>query len=457
MIRTSESSFPAVWLVWPALCGMLICLSSAAGAVPALGDTVVPIDWKRFDRPVRGSEDYRLCKQILLNSTRYHLAWAPGSAKRIEQGWRELTGRQAHDVIRPACSASCALAVVLKTGIFDEEAISVSRQEALARTLRLIKAVLAAHDRTGWKYPWQSAFWAAYVCHGAWMLWDDLDAPTRAEVAAIVQFEADRFIRPGYRVPYWNGRGGNTRAEENAWNATILQLACAMMPGHPHVPKWKEICSRLMISAYALKADMQSDTVVDGRPVNEWLDGYNARDDATVVNHGFIHPDYMTCVAFNLRSYVVQSLAGQAVPEAADFRAASVYRALVTRRWPSPPYKEPGGTIYVPGRAEVYYPRGTDWFPGRIAIYYRMDVCTHVLGWDRDLPHPAAHWMRVRADTMLKKQLRHPNGSRYAPNEFRSFPGREQMFFQILASAFLFQWLDAHQAISPRKNWLAGR
>ena len=286
------------------------------------------------------------------------------------------------------------------------------------------------------------------------MLWDDLDDATQEQVATIVEFEANRFITPGYRVPYWNGRGGDTKAEENAWNTTILQLACAMMPGHPNVPRWKEVCSRLMISAYACQEDMQCDVVLDNRPVKDWLDGYNARDDGTVVNHGFIHPDYMCCVIFSVQSYLTQSLAGQPVPEAADFRAASVYRVFVTHNWPSPPYKEPGGTIYVPDQAEVYFPEGTDWFAGMISMYYLMDCCADALDWDSDLPRPASHWMRLRAAEMLKRQARHADRRHFAPGEFRGYPGREQQFLRLLAGAFLFKWLDAHGAISPKKSWL---
>lgn len=448
---------PACRIVRPFLfllsCAAL-CPRSSTGAEVALRDEVVSIDWKRFDHPVEGNEDYRDCARILLNSAHYNLIWAPGGAERIENEWHDLTGRQAHDVIRPGCSASFGLAAVLKTGVFDEQAVGVSEAEAVARTVRLIKAVVAAHDGVGWKYPWQSAFWAAYVCQGGWMLWDELDGATQEQVAGIVEFEANRFIAPGYRVPYWNGRGGDTKAEENAWNTTILQLACAMMPAHPNAPQWKEVCSRLMISAYACQEDMQSDVVLDNRPVKDWLDGYNARDDGTVVNHGFIHPDYMCCILFNVRSHSTQSLAGQPVPEAADFRASSVYRAFVTHNWPSPPYKEPGGTIYVPGRAEVYFPQGTDWFDGMISLYYVMDSCADVLGWDADLPRPASHWMRLRGAEMLKRQARHEDRRHFAPGEFRGYPGREQQFIRLLADAFLFKWLDAHGAISPKKNWL---
>jgi hypothetical protein len=80
------------------------------------------------------------------------------------------------------------------------------------------------------------------------MLWDDLDPETRRTLANVALFEADRFIAADYRVPYWADREkvispGNTRAEENAWNSMILQLAVAMFPGHPHCRRWRQVGS----------------------------------------------------------------------------------------------------------------------------------------------------------------------------------------------------------------------
>ena len=103
MTKMGIAAVRVMWLVPLVFCEVSIS-SSAAVAEPALREMVVPIDWKRFDRPIQQSEDYRRCVRILLNSARYNIAWAPGSAERIEKGWRELTGRQAHDVIRPTCS-----------------------------------------------------------------------------------------------------------------------------------------------------------------------------------------------------------------------------------------------------------------------------------------------------------------------------------------------------------------
>ncbi|NQT11596.1 MAG: hypothetical protein HQ582_02535, partial [Planctomycetes bacterium] len=329
---------------------LLVVWASAgnAGELGRAADHVAPVDWTRFESPAREDEDLRRSAEILLNAARYNLNWAPGAADKIQRDWRELKGVEPHNVIRPACEAVYALAVVLKTGIFDAEAVGVSETEARRRTVRLIRVTAAAHNRASWKYAWQSSFWAALLGNAAWFLWEDLDRETQELVVSVVEFEANRFIAPGYRVPYWNGSGGDTKAEENAWDSMIMHVACAMMPDHPNVPRWKQVGSKLMVSAYAEKRDMEDETVVDGKPVRQWLDGYNVRDDGVLVNHGFFHPDYMTCVKLKLRAVLTQSLVDAPVPEAAEFGAERGFGIFVTRRWPSPPHKPPGGTIYVP-------------------------------------------------------------------------------------------------------------
>jgi hypothetical protein len=131
-------------------------------------------------------------------------------------------------------------------------------------------------------------------------------------------------------------------------------------------------------------------TVIDGRPVKDWLHGYNVRGDGAVINHGILHPDYATSITSVSRAYLTLPLVRKQVPESADFNAAWIYRTLVVNEWPSPPYKPPGGTIYLPGKAEIYYPNGTDWTTYNYADYYLTDVNAHVLGWDKGLPHAAA-------------------------------------------------------------------
>lgn len=123
----------------------------------------------------------------------------------------------------------------------------------------------------------------------------------------------------------------------------------------------------------------------------------------------------------------VFSLAKQPVPEVADFNCALVYGALVTKEWESPPFREPGGTIYIPGKAEVYYPRGTDWSKHRLDIFYQADVVADIFEWDGDFPHKASTWISLRAKKIRDMQLRHDDRRMFAPGEFDRYPGREQM------------------------------
>ena len=369
-------------------------------------------------------------------------------------GREGFEGRKAHDFIRPVSHAAFGLAVALQTGLYDEKVLGVPSAEARSRVARLIAGAAREHRGKGWGYPWQSSLWTADLGQGAWMLWDDLDSATRALVAGLVECEADRLAK--FVVPYWNGRGGDTKAEENAWDSMALSLAVAMMPNHPHAQAWKEKCSELMVSAYSTEADLQNERVLDGRPVKTWLHGFNANPDGSVVNHGFLHPDYMLCVQLNLRAFLVQPLAQRSVPEAADFNAALVYRCLVTRQWPSPPYAAPGGTIYRPGEPHLYYPVRADWSRVNCVTAYLVDTHARALGLDQGLPHRAQDWMRVRAAKILEMQQRHPDHRIFADGELDPWPGREQSACGGLAAAFLALWLEAQHHPIHKVNWLTG-
>ena len=114
-------------------------------------------------------------------------------------------------------------------------------------------------------------------------------------LAKVVVHEADRLRDT--KVPYWHDSSGerfpgDTKAEENAWNSMILNVAVAMMPRHPRAGPWRRVCSELMISSYARPSDLALATLVDGRPAREWLQGYNAREDGAVVNLG-VRWDFM--------------------------------------------------------------------------------------------------------------------------------------------------------------------
>lgn len=445
---------PAWTLAW------LTCFWAEAPATAPSTATraVVPIDWRQLnaDRPL--SEATRTSARLLNTSLRYNLAWAERTHALSPDGTAYRFENMKEHAIRPPASVAFGLAIALQTGTYDAIATAIPADHARARLARLVRSVARAHpstkDHPGWGDQWQSALWAALAGQAAWFAWNELDDECRRLAVSMVEFEADRFIRTGYTPPYWNGKGGDTKAEENAWNALVLQLAVAMMPEHPHAPAWRRICSELMISASATLGDWKTnETPVDGRPVRDWLKGYNLHDDYTLVNHNRIHTDYHVYISTPLWSYALLSLAGRPVPQAARFNADRVYRALQTREWPSPPHRRPGGTMYIPGRAEVYYPQGTDWSAYRFDIFYRLDTCIDVLGLDAGLTHQAAEWIPLRAERLLAMQARHEDGRLFAPGEYETYKGCEQMATLNFAQALLLNWLRDQDRMQPVGNW----
>ena len=55
----------------------------------------------------------------------------------------------------------------------------------------------------------------------------------------------------------------------------VLGLASAMMPAHPHAAAWRRQEAAFQIAAFSTAADAVSPLVVNGRPLREWLAGWN--------------------------------------------------------------------------------------------------------------------------------------------------------------------------------------
>ncbi len=111
--------------------------------------------------------------------------------------------------------------------------------------------------------------------------------------------------------------------------------------------------------------------------------------------------------------------------------------------------------MYIPESPEQYYPQGTDWSRYRFDIFYVMDVYAHIFEYDSGLTHTAQHWMRLRAQKIFEMQSRHADGHIYAPGEYDTYAGCEQLAIWQLTDAFLLHWLYWQDSISETANWLA--
>ena len=401
--------------------------------------------------PVRPGSPAALLRRALLSVNRYALTTLY-RGRALDPADR----RPPTDGPRSSGAEALALASTLSTGAYDPGVAGASAQRARAVAVWLVGAQACGHAAVspgGWGaagggapvptdlHAWMSPLAAALVGHAGWLLWPGLPDVDRRNVAAMVAAEADLLLRvaPGYMARP-DGRvlsPGDTKAEEDAWMTNVLGLASAMMPAHPQAAAWRRQEAAFQIAAFSTAADAVSPLVVNGRPLREWLAGWNVAADGTVVNHGIDpHPDYMATASFNVFAAAVDALAGRPTLRTAVRGAARVYSSLLDRRFPSPPYAAPGGTVYRRGSALLYYPVASDWGTSLRAHVVGLDAAAAVLGVSGEAPA----FLRLHAQALLDMQARSPDGRTYRSWDEYRYVGREQWVAEQLGRAWLVVW-----------------
>ncbi|MCC6125711.1 MAG: hypothetical protein IT426_12160 [Pirellulales bacterium] len=253
--------------------------------------------------------------------------------------------------IRPNTGAIAAFAFLYRFGPYDEKVVGLSRAELLEKyIIPMIRYIASTHvagsrptsDGKHWGDHWQSAYWASMLGRSAWWLWADLPGDLREGVRRVVAHEAQRYVD---KIPPHN-LASDTKAEENAWNSMIFDMAILLMPHDPRRPAWEKAFQYWAMSSYLRPADEHSPKIVDGRPVSAQFNGPNLYDDFTLENHDRIHPDYMGCFTLTLTCAVDQVLSGRRPPEAILHNVREVYENL---KW-----------FFLPDGGCVY-PNGQDW------------------------------------------------------------------------------------------------
>ncbi len=228
---------------------------------------------------------------------------------------------------------------------------AVERRDYLGKETAALRYAVATHitgtrkcaDGKPWGGSWQSAMWTGTLAFGAWLAWDELDVELRKGVERVVASEADRFLN-GHPTC---GRSGDTKAEENGWNLICIVLARNMFPGHPHAAAWQEKATEYMMNTLSAPQDSQNKSLVDGRPVCDWVIGPNLQPDFTLENHNIFHPCYVACSSYFLtQTAMYYTYAGRPIPAAASHHLMDTWRMLQTIIQPC---------------GESAYPQGMDW------------------------------------------------------------------------------------------------
>lgn len=342
--------------------------------------------------------------------------------------------------IRRSANSALAAAIMLTTTKWST-VNGITRKQLLDYARWSIRSLACQHGASspgGWGNSWQSALWAVTAGQAGWLLWPNLSSQERGLVAAMVVSEAEYASARGPR--YFRNRlgteltPGDSQSDEVSWDLTAPALAYAMMPKHGSVGKWRASLIAMSIAAFARPDDLHREQAVNGVRLDIRLPGTNANEDGTVTNHGIVNPDYTQNVEHLWLAASLLRAGGRKVPEAVFLNADIVYRALSAVNFSSPPYAEPGGTVY---RADgsIYYPMGVSWGTRRPATFVGVDAFANVYA-PKDVN--AAHFLGVHAADTRAMQMRFTDGHIYeegaAEDSYRL--GKEEYALQQMALAW---------------------
>jgi hypothetical protein len=485
----------------PLLLIVLGCCLAGRWPAESYGQTqyVQPVNWARYAGKTGlhpGDIFGTGMSTLVRNEERYELNWLTTQpVSNNIQGWE---GNNCYypqfspsysiiEAVRPLAAIAYGTAVQIKTGIHSPTMTGVSEADAIQRAEMAIRGVAFSHysnhaNPISSNYWWggtgsanannprwhSSQTYGPQTAEAAWLLWDYLSNDTKLAVAKMMQHEANYVAS---QIPlYWANKygtiltPGDTQAEENAWCGHELVVAQAMMPNHPNAPQWREKASQWMVASYCRQSDLTNNTVVDGKPVKDYLNGFNVFPDGVVVNHNMIHPDYMACDAARYAGMIETALAGQYAMQSMVFNADLEYRALTELQFtPGPDTKYgsgktirvPGGTIFPrtsDGRyvAELYYPNGNDWTT-KAGGHFNMDLFGESLGLDAGKDFDAMGWAQARVDALLELQNRPGhNGNVYEYDDWNThIRDPDEDFFAFSSQAWMQWWMMQNNLYSP--------
>lgn len=454
---------PILLLVSALACAVVAGSVHALQASATITTGVTPIQWSSFTAGLPTDANSVRLRSILLNANKYALTtwWTTAKGYAAQMGTYLDFGGTDEAHIRPAASEALALAISIKTGAYDSSITGVSLADATAIDTRLISSVAYRHlvnSSAGWGNGWQTAGWAAYAGTAGWLMWDSLTSTDQENVRRMVEYEANRFNN--VPAPYWDTSTGDTKADENGWNAQLLQLATAMMPQHPNYSIWSYRALEYTLSISVKPGDSSNSTVINGQPLSTWIPSgkYNINSDGTLINHNIVHPDYMTSFTNSAYAALIYSLAHTATPKAAFFNSDIVFDALVdlnfvagTKPYPqAPAIYSPGGTIYIPGGYNIYYPNGDDWGTDRRMQFALADAEAGAFGLDDLASLKGPYWEAYHAQRVLDMQGRGTDGRTYQAAGEDTYAGREEWVALLASQAYLTKWIIQQGAYSEQ-------
>ena len=145
-------------------------------------------------------------------------------------------------------------------------------------------------------YVWESSLWAMSVAYSAFFQWDNLSSTQKDYLYALLKaecnYELNRSIPTGY--------SGDTKSEENGWEADILAATLGLYPNDDLASQWFERMRAFAINSYSHMDDASNSEVIDSwyndETVGDLYQGQNLYYDYTLQNHNLFHTSYQNVV-----------------------------------------------------------------------------------------------------------------------------------------------------------------
>ena len=259
--------------------------------------------------------------------------------------------------------------------------------------------------------------------------------------------EANRFCN--LNAVYWKTASGqelyagDSKIEEDGWNAELLNLAAQMFPKHENADLWQYRFIEYQLAAFSIPSMTTSNEIIHGRAVKDWVYGYNVNENGTVINHGIVHPTY-NAASTGVNTSLVNSLVHEKLPLAAKYNLDRLYEGLTKVDFKvEDGYKQPGGTIYRDGSYEIYCPQGNDWGGEIYDVYVNIDVSAYVYGYGDN----SYNWAKLHLQKVLDQQARHEDGHTYKNSAENSYAGGEEAISMRLGCAFMTYWLAQQETV----------
>ena len=286
-----------------------------------------------------------------------------------------------HSHRNPAVLAS-HLETMLYNDQLDLGLIGTTKYALRNQIIRYIEALVDSHSL--WANKWQSSITANNIANSACRLYRDgyMTEELYNDVLDVLIAEADNILNKnvGDRWAdnhvfgiYWkNAAGtelynGDSKSEEVGWYGACLGTAYALCPDAPNADAYRNKFIEFAVISHAAPSDIGVDKSINGYSLTN-LQGSNITDDGIIINHGIIHPDYMTsrtsCIFGCLRAL---GYAGLKIPKALLFNMSKVLHGFIDYEFTSEKYLgkyqpfPPYGVIIADGADNPYFPQGNDW------------------------------------------------------------------------------------------------